>query len=196
MTPSTPDAAQAYASWYVLQSKPQRERVVERQLSDKGLEVFFPCVRVNPVNPRSARVRAYFPGYLFVHLDLAARGEAVRWLPGSVGLLTFGDEPAVVPPALITQLKRRIADIQAAGGLVLAEIKHGDPVKITSGPFAGYEAVFDLRLRGAERVRVLLQLLQRRVPLELDTGAIRKLRDGETSAPREGHRPRDRRRRD
>ena len=166
--------------WYVIRAKPHRERLVNEQLSQQGLEVFFPAVRVHPVNPRSARVRPYFPGYLFAHLDLAAVGvNRLRWMPAAIGLLEFGGEAAIVPDALITQLQRRVATIQAAGGLVLADLKQGDTVKITSGPFAGYEAIFDLRLRGAERVRVLLELLRRRVSVELDAGSIRKVRPNE-----------------
>lgn len=179
---ATPDAKNA--KWYVIRAKPHRERVVHAQLSRQGMEVFFPSVKVNPVNPRAARERAYFPGYLFVHLDLEAVGaNTLRWLPAAVGLLEFGGEPAIVPPALITQLKSRIASIQAAGGLVLADLVHGDVVKITSGPFTGYEAIFDLRLKGSDRVRVLLELLRRQVSVEIDAGSLRKLRKRSTESP-------------
>lgn len=172
------------SKWYVIRSKPRRERFVHDQLSGQGLEVFFPAVRVHPVNPRAARERAYFPSYLFVHLDLAAVGvNRLRWLPAAVGLLEFGGEPAIVPELLVDQLKRRVASIQAAGGLVFADLKPGDPVKITSGPFAGYDAIFDLRLKSADRVRVLLDLLRRQVPLELDAGSIRKARASEVPKP-------------
>jgi len=166
--------------WYVIRSKPRRERFVAQQLSDQGLEVFYPAVTVHPINPRSARERAYFPGYLFAHVDLAAVGvNKLRWMPAAVGLLEFGGEPALVPEELITQLRRRVASIQAAGGIVFADLKKGETVRITSGPFAGYEAIFDLRLRGSERVRVLLELLRRQVAVELDSGSIRKLRANE-----------------
>jgi transcriptional antiterminator RfaH len=165
--------------WYVIRAKPRRERYVSEQLATQGLEVFFPAVKVHPVNPRAARERAYFPGYLFVHLDLETIGvNKLRWMPAAVGLLEFGGEPAIVPEALVAQLRRRIANIQAAGGLVFADLATGDSVEITTGPFAGYEAIFDLRLKGSDRVRVLLNLLRRQVPLELDAGNIRKLRSG------------------
>lgn len=170
------------AKWYVIRSKPRRERFVHDQLSGQGLEVFFPAVRVHPVNPRAARERAYFPGYLFVHLDLAATGvNRLRWLPAAVGLLEFGGEPAIVPEPLVVQLKRRVAAIQAAGGLIFVDLNPGDVVKITSGPFAGYDAIFDLRLKGSDRVRVLLDLLQRQMSVELDAGSIRKARSAEVA---------------
>jgi transcription elongation factor/antiterminator RfaH len=173
------------SKWYVIRSKPRRERFVHDQLSgQQALEVYYPAVRVHPVNPRAARERAYFPGYLFVHLDLVAVGvNRLRWLPAAVGLLEFGGEPAIVPDLLIVQLKRRVAAIQAAGGLVFADLNPGDRVKITSGLFAGYEAIFDLRLKGSDRVRVLLDLLRRQVSLELDAGSIRKTRAAEMLKP-------------
>jgi len=171
-----PAAVRAGRHWYVIRSKPRRERFVAEQLASQGMEVFFPAVKVHPINPRAARERAYFPSYLFAHVDLAEVGlTKLRWLPAAVGLLEFGGEPAVVPEVLIVQLRRRVASIQAAGGIVFADLKKGEAVQITSGPFAGYEAIFDLRLKGSERVRVLLELLRRHVTVELDAGSIRKL---------------------
>src|SRR5207253_8987659 len=68
--------------------------------------------------------------------------------------------------------------------LVFADLHKGDTVKITGGPFAGYEAIFDLRLKGADRVRVLLELLRRQVTVEIDSGSIRKLRPSDPGATR------------
>jgi transcription elongation factor/antiterminator RfaH len=161
--------------WYVIRAKTNRERLVEQQLQRQSIEVFYPCVKVHPVNPRSARERAYFPGYLFAHVDLDAVGvNRLRWLPATVGLLEFGGEPAIVPDALISQLRRRMTSIRLAGGLVFSDLNHGDTVRITNGPFAGYEAIFDLRLQGTDRVRVLIELLRRQVPVDLEAGSIRK----------------------
>ena len=176
--------AQAGQRWYVIRSKPRRERFVYDQLNGQGLEVFYPAVRVHPVNPRSAKERAYFPSYLFAHLDLAAVGvNKLRWLPAAVGLLEFGGEPAIVPDVLIAQLKLRVASIQSVGGVTFDGLQPGDVVKITSGPFSGYEAIFDLRLKGSERVRVLLEMLRRQVSVEIDAGSIRKARASELQKP-------------
>ncbi|MEP7359242.1 MAG: transcription termination/antitermination NusG family protein [Anaerolineales bacterium] len=175
---------QAGQHWYVIRSKPRRERFVYEQLNGQGLEVFYPSVRVHPVNPRSSKERAYFPSYLFTHLDLAAVGiNKLRWLPAAVGLLEFGGEPAIVLDALIAKLKLRVASIQSVGGVTFDGLQTGDVVKITSGPFAGYEAIFDLRLKGSERVRVLLEMLRRQVTVEIDAGSIRKARASELDKP-------------
>lgn len=173
------------AHWYTLHVKPHKERFVhERLLAPEGMphlgesaagqsfEVFFPSVRVKPKNPRAAKIRPYFPGYLFVYADLETLGEnAFSWIPGAHGLVSFGDEPAVVPETLIRQLKERMIQIEEAGGLVIASLKPGDRVRVVSGPFAGYEAIFDAQLPGRERVQVLLAFLSKhpqRVEMDLE----------------------------
>jgi len=164
-------------NWYALRSKPRKEDVVWRQVHALGLETFYPRLRVNPVNPRSRKSRPYFPGYLFVNVDIDQAGISLfQWMPHALGLVSFGGEPAAVPENLIHAIKKRVEEIAAAGGEVLDGLHQGDKVQIQEGPFQGYEAIFDVRLPGTERVRILLQLLgnQRRVPVELNAGMIRK----------------------
>ncbi len=172
--------------WYVLHTKPHKERQVASALRFQKLEVFLPIVRVNPVNPRAARERAYFPNYLFAHLDLSVTGlDVVQWTPGLRSLVLIGDQPAAVHDSLIIELKRRLSEIRAAGGLVFDGLKPGERIRIVNGPFAGYEGVFDVRLSGTERVRVLLELIgdrrrgwdkPRAIPIELNAGDIAKVR--------------------
>jgi transcription antitermination factor NusG len=162
--------------WYALQSKTHKEEALYEQLQTQGYEVFFPRIRVNPVNPRARRIKAYFPGYMFVRTDIEQVGlSTFQWMPFARGMITFDQEPATVPDALISAIRQRVEDVNAAGGEKLAELKHGDTVMIHDGPFSGYEAIFDLRLPGSERVRVLISLLsQRQVPVELRVGQLHK----------------------
>lgn len=163
-------------NWYVMRSKPNKEAALWRELCARRLDSFYPRLRVHPVNPRSRTLRPYFPGYLFLHADLDEVGfTAVQWMPFSMGLVSFDHEPAMVSDSLIHALRRRVDEIEAAGGEIFDNLKKGDPVLIQDGAFAGYEAIFDARLPGSERVRVLLSLMNRRqVPLELKTGQIQR----------------------
>lgn len=162
--------------WYVLRSKPNKEMILWRELTVRGFECFYPHLRVKPVNPRSRRVRSYFPGYLFLHANIDQVGASMfQWMPFSNGLVTFGDTPATVPEGLIQAVRRHVEEINAAGGEQLAGLKPGDPVVIQGGPFDGYEAIFDARLPGRERVRVLLKLLQiRQMSVELPAVQIER----------------------
>jgi len=162
-------------SWYVLHSKPRKEDLLAEQLELRQIEMYCPRIRVQVVNPRARKIRPYFPGYVFARVDLEKRGiSALKYLPGSVGLVTFGGEPALVPDGLVHAIRQRVDEINEAGGEIFETLKHGERVFIHSGPFAGYEAIFDARLPGTDRVRVLLKLLKdRRVPVELAAGLVR-----------------------
>jgi len=164
--------------WYAIQSKPNKEDALFNQLLSQDFEVFYPCIRVHPVNPRAKKIKAYFPGYMFVRTDLEVVGlSTLQYMPFARGMVSFDHEPATVPDALIQAIRRRIGEVNAAGGEVFDGLNKGDKIFIHDGPFAGYEAIFDLRLPGSERVRVLIQLLsERQVPLELQVGQIRQIK--------------------
>lgn len=163
--------------WYTLRSKPRKERALYRYITAEDVDCFYPRLRVEPVNPRSRKVRPYFPGYMFVQIDLGELGQnCFRWLPHSLGLVRFGNIPAVVPENLIHGIRRTLAEINQAGGEELYGLQPGDHVRIEDGPFAGYRGVFDARLSGSDRVRILLSMLQssREIPVELKAGQIKK----------------------
>jgi transcription elongation factor/antiterminator RfaH len=162
-------------SWYVLHSKPYKEEFLADQLELRRVEAFAPCIRVQVVNPRARKVRPYFPGYIFVHTDLEKMEmSTLHYAPGSTGLIMFGGEPATVPDSLIHAIRRRVDEINSAGGELFDVLKPGETVMIQEGPFSGYEAIFDHRLPGTERVHVLLKLLRnRQMPVDLPAGQVR-----------------------
>jgi transcription antitermination factor NusG len=162
--------------WYALRSKQRKEEVVWKHARDQGFEVFYPRLKVNPVNPRARKIRPYFPGYLFVRADLDMVGQsALQFMPYSHGLVCFGGEPAIVPENLIIAVRQRVEDIAKAGGENLDGLHKGDVVIINYGPFEGFQAIFDVKIPGNERVRILLQLLDsRHIPVELSAASISK----------------------
>lgn len=163
------------AQWYTIFCKPHKEAQVADYLRSQNIDVYYPVLRVKPVNPRASKIRAYFPRYIFVHTDLETTGmSTLQWVPGAVGLVKFGGEPAIVPDAFIDYLQERIAEIQAAGGLHLDGLKQGDPVRIKDGPLAGYDAIFDVHLSGAERIQLLLHCLGRETKVKVNASMIEK----------------------
>lgn len=156
-------------SWYVIRSKPNKEDFLAEQLTAYGIKVFYPRIRVKTVNPRARKVRPYFPSYLFVQVDLEkVSASTLHWMPGAVNVISFDGEPAPVPDLLISAIERQVDHINASQESFVKGLKRGDIVVIHEGPFAGYEAIFDGQVSGRERVRVLLNFLQKRqIPLEL-----------------------------
>ena len=164
-------------NWYVLNSKPHKERQVAEYLRGRGVQVYLPLVRVNPINPRASHERPYFPSYLFTKIDIEATGiNAIQWAPGIKDLVRFGGQPASVSDNFVSALRRRLSEISAAGGEFFDGLQQGDHVRITQGPFAGYEALFDRRLSGEDRVRILLTFLGERTRMEIGAGAVERIR--------------------
>jgi transcriptional antiterminator RfaH len=159
--------------WYVLHSCPYKEEMLWHSLLSKGVEVFYPRVRVKPVNPRSRSILPYFPGYMFVQCDLEVVGKNFfEWMPGARGLVKFDGIPAILEDSFVAALRKRIGEIVEKKG---EGLKSGDVVTIQKGPFEGYEAIFDTRLSGSDRVRVLLLLLdQRSIAVELAGDSVKK----------------------
>jgi transcription elongation factor/antiterminator RfaH len=157
------------ASWYVIRSKPNKENFLAEQLSAYGIKVYCPYIRVRTVNPRARKSRPYFPSYLFVEVDLETVSvSTLHWMPGAINLISFDGKPAAVPESLISAVEQQVERINARQQDYVKGLKSGDVVIINDGPFAGYEAIFDEHLSGRERVRVLLNFLQKRqIPVEL-----------------------------
>jgi transcription antitermination factor NusG len=162
------------AKWYAFRAKPQKEQSLYKQVLAREIECFFPRVRVNPVNPRAAKTRPYFPGYLFVKVDFNETGiSTFKWMPFGLGLVCFGGEPASVPDSLIVALRKRLQEIQDKGGLKFDSLHEGVPIRVMEGPFRGYDGIFDKYLDGSERVKVLLQFLSdHHVPVEMHMNQI------------------------
>jgi transcription antitermination factor NusG len=108
---------------------------------------------------------AFFPGYLFVSLDLDK--QAWRAINGTAGVIRlFGTDarPTPVPIGIVEHL---IAMTGAAGLLDMTpSLLPGNPVRLIAGPFADNLATVQSMI-GADRVRVLLSIMNRRVVIDL-----------------------------
>jgi transcriptional antiterminator RfaH len=158
-------------AWYALRTKPHKEQIVRHQVQDLGLEAFYPRVQANPVNPRAQKTKPYFPGYILTKADLEITGlNTFQYMPHANGLVCFGGEPGIIPEAVIDNLRRYLAELRESDQEPIGQFRWGDQVRIHVGPLEGYQAIFDHRLPGKHRVKVLLELIGgRQVPLELSS---------------------------
>ena len=161
--------------WHVLRSKPNKESFLAGQLESRNIEFYYPQLSVHPVNPRSRKIRPYFPGYVFIHTDLSVNNSVLfARIPGATSLVFTGGEAGYIPENILRAIQSRVEEINEAGGEMLESLKRGDWVKIHSGPFEGYEAIFDYRIEGTERVKVLLSMLKgRQLSVELPATYMR-----------------------
>ncbi len=153
--------------WYAIQIKPRKEKVAVRGLGALDLEVFLPLLRCRRrVGSRFHWILVpLFPGYMFCLLDLALSGKAARYTLGVKDFVKFGNRIAEVSVEVIRALRERCPH-----GIAQAQpqiYRAGEPVIIREGPFSGLEAVFEQKMKGGERVAVLLNILGRQTRLVL-----------------------------
>lgn len=155
-----------------MRSQPRKEQLAEDQLRRQGFKAFLPKVPKVVRRPtRTETVSApFFPGYLFVRLDLNVdRWRSVNGTIGVLGLVSFGDRPAAAPAGLIEDLVALAAD----NGEVRFDhvFAKGDQVRVIGGPLNGHVGTFEA-MGPQERVYVLLKLLNQETRVEVAKTAI------------------------
>lgn len=158
--------------WYVVHAQPGCEERAGTHLATQGYTVFCPCFRkiVRHARKNSYKLAALFPGYLFVKLDLSRdRWRSINGTRGVIRLLALGDSPQPAPAGVVEELQ---IQTDRHGGFMLAQaLSIGQQVRIAEGPLANLVGTLQ-RLDGADRVRVLLDLLGRSVPATLQGGML------------------------
>ena len=152
---------------------PIRSAAAEANLVRQGFRVWLPVMERSRRHARRIETMrsALFPGYLFVELDIER--AAWRAINGTFGVrrrLADGPHPQALPEDFVAALRGAVG----AGGLSTAapaDLRPGDAVRITAGPFTECAAVV-LRLAPGERVEVLLEVLGGRVPARLPRRAV------------------------
>jgi len=166
-----PLTLQSARRWRLVRCQPHRELTAEHQLERQGFKVFLPKTSKTIRHARRIRkeIAAFFPGYLFVELDLAA--DPWRSVNGTLGvahLVMRGETPAVVPAGVIEDL---IACSDQLGLHMPPAPEAGQRVRIVSGPFSNQIAVVQ-RLDGPGRVRLLLEVMGRTVSADANRVAM------------------------
>jgi len=157
-------------SWYLVHTKPRQEFRALANLQDQGFECWLPQWRAQRVLQRKLTVveEPLFPRYLFIQVADGVNWSPVKSTPGVTTIVRFGGVPGRVPPHVIEALQDEEALRLAAP--VAPRFVHGQPVRITAGPFAGVKALFDIP-DGEARALVLIELLSKpaRLPVPVDS---------------------------
>ena len=159
--------------WYCVKTRPKQEGVASRLLrSELGLEVFCPKIRF-----KRARVtgvawvnEAMFPGYIFARFVYPELYRLIASTSGVAQTLAFGGRPAVLNEAIITDLRRHVADGETVE--IASEIKPGEEVKVIEGPFLGVRALVTRILPTRDRVAILLNMLGQDREVEVSTTSV------------------------
>jgi transcriptional antiterminator RfaH len=164
--------------WYVVQAKPNMERRAAHELERQSFVAFVPSYLKRRRHARRVITgpASLFPGYLFVSLNPAVnRWRAINSTIGVARLLSSRDGPCQLPLGFVEELLGRC---DATGCLTLrprcGSFSPGDKVRVLDGSFTDAVGLYE-GMRDNERVTLLLDLLGRRVRVEIDALRLEKV---------------------
>ena len=159
-------------SWFVVRTKRHRERWAQLRLGHDGTETYLPMLHQWPRPAVGADVQPMFPTYVFVRATIPDDAHRICRTPGVHGFVTFGGLPAPIDEAAIAFFRSR----EDADGVIRTDSPAaGRAVQIVGGPLRGLVAVVEERLGARQRVRVLLDILQRQTAVEMPERWVRQI---------------------
>jgi len=161
-------------AWYAVYTRPQAETKALENLLRQGYAAYLPLYRaeISHARRRQTVLRPVFPRYLFAGVERAG----LRWRPilstvGVSDLVRAGDEPMPVAPEIVAKLREQ----ELAGTfdrlVRRRSLRLGELVRITAGAFEDMIGRL-IELRDQDRVVVLLDVLGRAVPTQLEMAAV------------------------
>ncbi len=161
--------------WFALHTRPYSERKVASRLERHDIETFVPETPSTTQQPGQASL-PYFPGYLFVCLDMGiANPNHWRFTPGVRYIISYGDEPIPIADELIRAIRKHLRTVEERKQEAGAAYRPGDRVRITSGPLKDMIAIFEAPTGPSDRVSVLLEVINRYQRLRVSQSALEKV---------------------
>jgi transcriptional antiterminator NusG len=180
--PAVPAAPQK--KWYVVQAYSGYEnkvklslieRIKQAGMEDSFGEILIPKENVQETRGGSKRVttRNFYPGYIFVQMDLnETTWHLIKDTPKVSGFVG-GRHPAPVPAGEINTIAQQVAD-GAAKPKPRVVFEQGDHVRVTDGAFANFTGTIEEVKPEKQKVRVLVSIFGRATPVELDYVQVEK----------------------
>ena len=149
-------------NWFVVHTKPRKERMALDNLQRQGFTAYCPQT-IQPKRRRECWQKVsepLFPRYLFVQLNMGVDDfTPIRSTLGVIGLIRFGNQPAVMPDTAIEVIQYQEQQIQH-NNAKHPQWEKGDKIEIVNSPFAGLKGIFQ-KTCSVERVMVMIDMLGR-----------------------------------
>jgi len=171
-------------NWYVLHTysgyedavaKSLKQRIESLGMEDKIFNVLVPKekkIKIKNGKRRTIEEKIY-PGYVLVEMVVTDDSwYVVRNTPNVTGFVGAGTTPVPVSLKEIESLKQRIGGAEPQYKI---EVRAGDLVKITDGPFKDFDGKISEIDEERGKVKVLVNMFGRDTPVELDSLQIKKV---------------------
>ncbi len=176
---------EAKMAWYVVHTYSGYENKAKQALEDKiranGLEKHFgkilvPSEKVTETKSGVKRTstRKFFPSYLFVQMELNDQTwHLVKNTPKITGFVGGGTRPSPVPESEVLRITNQIE----AGTLkpsTRVSFDKGETVRVSEGPLQGFTGVVEEVNTDKQRAKVMVSILGRSTPVDLNFNEIEK----------------------
>ena len=165
--------------WYVLRAVSGKESKVKEyldadirnsELSEYVSQVLIPTEKVYQVRngKKIVKERSYLPGYVLVEAALV--GEVARHLrntPNVIGFLGGLDNPVPLRQSEVNRILGTVDELQENGEDVSVPYTVGETVKVTVGPFSGFNGIIEEVNAEKRKLKVMVKIFGRKTPLEL-----------------------------
>ncbi len=160
-------------AWYCARTKPKHEHIAAANLrKNLNLEVFHPRLRIERATRRGVmRVsEPLFPCYIFFRCFIDEKLLEIQRTSGVSTVVHFASKIPKIADAVIEELKECFEGEETM--TIANRLSPGDEVIVAEGVFNGMRA-FVLRVMPArKRVQVLLDVLGRPTPAEVDESSV------------------------
>ena len=153
-----------------------RTAVADANLGDEIDEVLVPTEEVIEVR-RGKKVtseRRFMPGYVLVRMEMSNRGyHLISSINRVTGFLGPQGKPMPMRDAEVNQILNRVEEGEAAPrNLIRFDI--GEKVKVTDGPFEGFDGMVEDVDEAHNRLKVSVSIFGRATPVELEFTQVSK----------------------
>jgi transcriptional antiterminator RfaH len=164
-------------SWFVCQTNTREEKRAKYFLEEKGLEVHLPIMEAQKWQGvrRVIVQKPLFPNYLFVRFYQETDMPDVRWTRGVRKILP----ECLCPVSVDDQVVESIRALAQEDQIIRRQpLRRKDRVRIVSGPFKEIMGVFQEWTSDQGRIRILLQIVDCQMRLELHHTLVEKVTSG------------------
>ena len=171
-------------NWYVIHTysgyedavaKNLKQRIESLGMEDKIFNVIVPKEKKIKIKngKRKTIEEKIYPGYVLVEMIVTDESwYVVRNTPRVTGFLGAGTTPIPVSKADIDDLMKRM---EVKEPEFTIDVVLGESVKVTDGPFKGFEGKVSEIDQERGKIKVLVNMFGRDTPVELDSLQIKKL---------------------
>lgn len=168
-------AIHTYSGYEDAVARNLKQRIESMGMEDKIFNVLVPIEKKIRIKNGKRKVfeDKIYPGYVLVEMVVTDDSwYVVRNTPRVTGFVGAGITPAPLSQEEIDDLLKRIGKEEPSFKI---EVKPGEPVKITDGPFKDFDGKVAEIDQERGKIKVLVNVFGRDTPVELDSLQIKKL---------------------